>query len=99
MNKDAWENLSEADKKAFERAAENSYSKLGDVMKQSFSRQVEILQADGAEIRTLSDEEISFWEAATNYEEAQKKYYGENSPLPNAVKSYMKNFLRSSDDE
>lgn len=74
MNKDVWEKLPDEDKKAIERAAESSYKVLGGIMDESFSRMLETLRADGASVRLLSDEEVSYWENETGYKTIQEKY-------------------------
>ena len=74
MNKDVWEKLPDEDKKAIERAAESSYKVLGRIMDESFSRMLETLRADGASVRLLSDEEVSYWENETGYKTIQEKY-------------------------
>lgn len=43
-------------------------------MDESFVRQVEILRADGAEVRILNNDEVSFWKRATDYESVQDKW-------------------------
>ena len=47
---------------------------LGGIMDESFSRMLETLRADGASVRLLSDEEVSYWENETGYKTIQKKY-------------------------
>ncbi|MBR1419268.1 MAG: hypothetical protein IJ576_09925, partial [Synergistaceae bacterium] len=65
-------------KKAIELAAESSYKVLGEIMDERFTWQLETLKADGADIRLLSDEEVSFWENVTNYKSIQEKYIAEH---------------------
>ena len=79
MNKSAWEKLSDNDKRAIERAAELSYLQLGEVMNASYLKQIEILRADGANVRTLNDEEIKFWEDITDYKALQDKWVKEQT--------------------
>lgn len=43
-------------------------------MDESFSRMLETLRADGASVRLLSDEEVSYWENETGYKTIQEKY-------------------------
>ena len=78
MNKDVWDKLPDEDKKAIERAAESSYKVLGGIMDESFSRMLETLRADGATVRLLSDEEVSYWENVTDYKTIQEKYVAEH---------------------
>ena len=59
MNKDVWASLSEKEHKAIERAADFAYAKLGEVMDAALPKQIEILRADGAKVRILSDKEVS----------------------------------------
>ena len=74
MNKDVWNSLSEKEQKAFERAANLAYNQLGDVMNAALPEQIERLQAEGAEVRILSDEEVSKWERITKYKDIQDKW-------------------------
>ena len=74
MNKDVWENLSDDDKRAIERAAESSYKVLGGVMDEAFASMLETLKADGAQVRLLGDDEISYWENASGYRSAQESW-------------------------
>ncbi|MBQ3402385.1 MAG: hypothetical protein IJG65_03280 [Synergistaceae bacterium] len=76
MNKTVWDSLSTEDKEAFTRAAESSYSVLGGVMSESFARQVETLRADGADVRLMTDDEVAYWERATDYRNVQAKWIG-----------------------
>ncbi|MBR0234163.1 MAG: TRAP transporter substrate-binding protein DctP [Synergistaceae bacterium] len=100
MNKDVWEKLSDDDKKAFERAAEISYSTLGGVMEAAYHEQLKILSSNGANVRILSDEEVKFWENTTDYRAIQNKWVqkqiseGLNSAATvlNKINDYMKNF-------
>ena len=78
MNKDVWDKLPDEDKKAIERAAESSYSKLGGIMDESFSHMLETLRADGATVKLLTDEEVSYWENVTDYKTIQEKYVAEH---------------------
>mgnify|MGYP002867187118 FL=1 len=77
MNKNVWNSLSEKEQEAFERAANFAYSQLGDVMNAALHEQIERLQADGAEIRILSDKEVSEWERITKYKDIQGKWLQE----------------------
>ena len=88
MNKDVWDSLSADEQKAFERAADFSYSQLGAVMDSALPELIEILRNDGAEVRLLSDEEISEWEVITNYKAIQDKWLQEkiDAGLTNAPK-------------
>ena len=74
MNKSVWESLSNDDREAFARAAESSYSQLGKVMEDSFAWQVKTLGADGADVRLMNDDEVSYWERATDYHTVQEKW-------------------------
>lgn len=69
-----WNDLSIEDREAFARAAESSYSKLGKVMEDSFAWQVKTLRADGADVRLMTDDEVSYWERATDYHTVQEKW-------------------------
>ena len=100
MNKNSWEKLSDADKKAFENAAEISYSKLGAIMDAAFINQLEILKSDGADVRILSDKEVEFWENTTDYKAVQDKWINEQISngltsadyVLKAVRNYMESF-------
>ena len=60
-------------------------------MNEAFARQLDILRSDGAVIRIMSDDEISFWEKITDYRAVQDKYIN-NTEVMNSVRTYMKNF-------
>lgn len=77
MNKDVWKSLSEKEQEAFERAANFAYDQLGDVVNAALPEQIERLQADGAEVRILSDKEVSEWERITKYKDIQDKWLQE----------------------
>ena len=98
MNKFAWEKLSDSDKRAIEKAAEISYSKLGEVMNNSYCRQLEILRDSGANVRILTDQEIKFWEDTTNFEVIQDKWLSEqavkSADVLNKIRRYIKNFIK-----
>ena len=79
MNKDVWDKLPDDDKKAIELAAESSYKVLGEIMDERFTWQLETLKADGADIRLMGDDEVSFWENVTNYKSIQEKYIAEHN--------------------
>ena len=78
MNKSVWDSLSDDNRKAIERAAESSYKVLGGIMDECFTWQLETLRADGASVRLLSDEEVSYWENVTDYKAIQEKYIAEH---------------------
>ena len=86
INKSIWDNLAQADKDAIYRAAESSYSVLGEIMNTSFTRQIETLRADGAEVRIMNDDEVSFWENSTNYEAIQDKWISDDVKAAEALK-------------
>ena len=98
MNKFAWEKLSDSDKRAIEKAAEISYSKLGEVMNNSYCRQLEILRDSGANVQILTDQEIKFWEDTTNFEVIQDKWLSEqavkSADVLNKIRRYIKNFIK-----
>ncbi len=77
MNKDVWNSLSTKEQEAFEKAADFAYNQLGAVMDNALLEQIEILLSDGAEVRLLSDEEVSQWETLTNYKDIQEKWLQE----------------------
>lgn len=85
MNKDVWDKLPNEDKKAIERAAESSYKVLGIIMDEHFTWQLETLKAEGANVRLLSDEEVSYWENITNYKAIQEKYIAEHENANNVL--------------
>ena len=91
MNKKVWDSLNDSEQNAFIRAAESSYRILGRTMNEAFARQLDILRSDGAVIRIMSDDEISFWEKITDYRTVQDKYIN-NTEVMNSVRTYMKNF-------
>lgn len=90
MNKSVWESLSENDRRAIESAAESSYSLLGDVMNEAYTRQLNVLRSDGADVRVMTDEEVSFWEETTNYREIQNKYVSEHDNAVSVIEAVRK---------
>lgn len=90
MNKSVWESLSENDRRAIESAAESSYSLLGDVMNEAYTRQLNVLRSDGADVRVMTDEEVSFWEETTNYREIQNKYVSEHDNAVSVIEAMRK---------
>ena len=87
MNKSMWESLSDADKEAFTRAAESSYSVLGRIMDESFAWQVKTLSEDGATVRLMTEDEVSYWERATNYEAVQDKWIDGDAKAAEVLKT------------
>ena len=81
MNKGVWDSLAEEDKRAIERAAESSYRVLGGIMDDAFTWQLETLRKDGATVRLLTDEEVAYWEEATDYRSIQAKWAEENNAV------------------
>ena len=43
-------------------------------MDELFTKQCGLLRDDGANVRLMTDEEVSFWEHATNYEAIQDNW-------------------------
>lgn len=74
MNKECWDKLDESDREAISRAAEYSYSLLGEVMVKSLPEIIAMLEAEGADVRLLADEEVRAWEAMSDYRAAQSKW-------------------------
>ena len=77
MNKDVWNSLSEKEQEAFEKAADFAYAQLGAVMDAALPTQIKVLRADDAEVRILSDKEVSEWEEITKYKDIQDKWLQE----------------------
>lgn len=76
-------------------------SKLGGIMDASFSHQLEILRADGANVRILNDDEINFWEQMTNYGAVQNKWVADKNfeavdSVLDTLRHCMKNFIGDS---
>ena len=61
-------------------------------MDESFARQLEILKADGAEVRILTDDEVKFWEDTTNYKAVQEKYISEQAGAGEVLEAVRKLF-------
>lgn len=74
MNKNVWESLSKKDRKAIEKAAKNSYKNMAQSVEDSLEEMLKNLQANGADVRELSEEEIKFWKNVTNYHSIQNKW-------------------------
>ena len=77
MNKDVWNSFSTKEQEAFNRAADFAYNQLGAVMNLALTEQIEILKADSANVRLLTNEEVSLWEQLTNYRNVQDKWVRE----------------------
>ena len=90
MNKSLWDGLADADKDAIARAAESSYSRLGGVMDASLVRQIEVLREDGANVRIMTDEEVDFWENATDYRSVQDKWTAEDAQAAEVLETLRK---------
>lgn len=95
MNKNAYDKLSEDDKRIIELAAENSYKKLGKIMDESFFKQIELLKSEGVDLKILSDYEVQSFVKSVDYEKIQDKWAYENSAenVLNSVRKYMKKFV------
>ena len=70
-------------------------------MDASFSHQLEILRADGANVRILNDDEINFWEQMTNYGAVQNKWVADKNfeavdSVLDTLRHCMKNFIGDS---
>lgn len=87
MNKSVWESLSESDRQAFIRAADSSYKVLGGIMDESFAWQVKTLSEDGSTVRLMTDDEVSYWEHATNYEAVQDKWIDGDAQAAEVLKT------------
>lgn len=79
INSDVWNSLSENEHDAFKRAADFAYSQLGDVMDSALPEQIKTLQNDGADVRLLSDQEVTAWGNMTQYREIQDKWIQEKA--------------------
>lgn len=64
-------------------------------MNAAFPEQIERLKSDGAEVRILSDKEVSEWELMTNYKKIQDKWLLENNEagLKNAVLDAARKYI------
>ena len=67
MNEKTWESLDQKDKDAMQRAATESYKKLGKIMDESYTEQLEKLAQNGVKYRILSDAELRDFENAVQY--------------------------------
>jgi len=77
INKNTWNELTNEDKEAIQRAAETSYKTLGNVMDMSFYQQMELLKKEGTTIRILNKEEIRQFKMDTKFEKVQKHWVDE----------------------
>ena len=50
-------------------------------MDDAFTWQLETLRNDGATVRLLTDEEVAYWEEATDYRSIQAKWAEENNAV------------------
>lgn len=71
VNKSKWAALSEDDRAAFQRAANDAYMQLGSVMDRSFDKQIADLKHSGASVRILKPQEVLAWEDKTQYSQVQ----------------------------
>lgn len=74
MNKSLWDSLSAQEQNHIRQAAELAYAQLGDIMTQSFAEQYDLIAQSGANIRTLSADELAQWQQATQYPNIQQKW-------------------------
>ncbi|KQS79527.1 ABC transporter substrate-binding protein [Rhizobium sp. Leaf384] len=74
MNRSVWHDLQQEDREAIVRAARKSYPMLGGVMETSFDAQLAELRNAGADARILRGEEVSRFEASTDYREVQSSW-------------------------
>lgn len=79
INRRVWDGLAEEDRQAIRRAGQASYAALGQVMDESFNRQVEDLRKAGATVRVLDVEEAKRWEAAIRYRDIQSAWAKEQT--------------------
>lgn len=71
MNKNVWEGLPEEDREAVRRAAETTYQAQGQAMARGFDAIAGKMGKDGVQWRLLDSQELTQWENATRYREAQ----------------------------
>lgn len=74
VNKSKWAALSEDDRAAIQRAANDAYMQLGSVMDRSFDKQIADLKHSGASVRILKPQEVLAWEDKTQYQQVQSAW-------------------------
>lgn len=92
IHQERWQQLEPRDQAAITRAAEFAYARLGEVMDASYAEMVAALEQGGAEVRTLSDEEVEAWARATGFPEAQARWAAKQKEegVPNAAEVIRK---------
>lgn len=74
MNRDRWNALSAADRRAIRRAAASASRELGAAMDAGFDSMVETLRTDGVQLRVLSPAELDHWNAVNDYRNEQQRW-------------------------
>lgn len=77
INQARWASLSEEDRAAIQRAANDAYAQLGGVMDRSFDKQIADLKHSGASVRMLKPQEVLAWEDKTQYQQVQSAWVKE----------------------
>lgn len=87
INKAVWEDLSENDKLAIQRAAAKSYKKLGAIMDANFENLIIKLKDEGVNVRILDKAEVRNFKEMTKYMDVQEKWVKEQTAkgINNAV--------------
>jgi TRAP-type C4-dicarboxylate transport system substrate-binding protein len=102
MNRDTWNALPPEDQQAIQQAAETAYRSLGEVMGKALQRMVDTLAKEGASVRTLTQDEVTAWQAAVRYPAVQAAWVqsrqGQTAttagPVLEKVRQLMPAFLR-----
>lgn len=74
MNKTKYDNLAEQDKQAIKRAALYAYQQLGKVMDERFDSMIKRLKSEGAKVRIMTKDEVTYWSEKTKYQEIQRQW-------------------------
>lgn len=74
INTKTWNELSEDDRAAIQRAAQTAYSKLGSVMDRAYDSMLEDLRKAGSTVRVLEDSEVEAFARATDYRRVQQRW-------------------------
>ena len=77
INTETWNELSQDDRAAIQRAARNAYSKLGPEMDRSYDAMLDELRRAGSTVRVLSDVEVAAFARATDDRQVQRRWAAE----------------------
>lgn len=74
ISNDRWASLSDADKQAFERAAETAYAQLGEIMDKSYAEIFTTAKERNTHLRELTADEVKQWGDISQYRQVQQEW-------------------------